>query len=196
VTTWFSWRSIGLALTCVMMPSGAELTTSAAETEVAFNKGFASGRVLDVALELRRDDWNKLRSEGRTLNRVYSGCLEPYEYTLLPAEASFDGRAHGRVKVRKKGFLGSLSNTRPSLRLELGDKHFRDQAELTLNNNRSDPTRMRQCLAYRVFADCGGRATRTALRFCQSARQRSATRHVYKRGTRQARFPHTFLREC
>jgi hypothetical protein len=65
---------------------------------------------------------------------VYSGCSEPYESSLLPAEASFDGRAHGPLKVRKTGYLGSLSNTTPSLRLELGDEHFRGRAELTLNN--------------------------------------------------------------
>jgi hypothetical protein len=41
---------------------------SDAETEVAFDKAFASDRVLDVALELRREGGDKLRSEGRTLN--------------------------------------------------------------------------------------------------------------------------------
>ena len=63
------------------------------------------------------------------------------------------------MEVRKKGFIGSLSTARPSLKLDLGefeeDWAFEGARRLTLNNAVSDPAVVRQCLTYSAFADAG-----------------------------------------
>jgi hypothetical protein len=57
------------------------------------------------------------------------------------------------VSVRKKGFLGSLSTVRPSLKLDFGrgdhdGRTFHGTRDLTLNNNHQDRTNAKQCVAY------------------------------------------------
>jgi hypothetical protein len=130
---------------------------------------FAPGRVLDVALELPAPSWDRLRHEGRSLPQVFSGCLAPgFDYTAVPARVSIDGETTPDVAVRKKGFLGSLSTERPSLRLDFGDdahegRTFHGARRLTLNNNHQDPTNAKQCVAYELFAQAGLPAPRCGL---------------------------------
>lgn len=110
--------------------------------------------VVEVSIELSPDDWQLLRGEGRTLFDVFLGTNPELEYTELPATATVDGVRYENVSVRKKGFLGSLSQLRPSLKLDFGDAAG-GLRRLTLNNNRQDPTRARQCLAYGLFERVG-----------------------------------------
>jgi hypothetical protein len=69
--------------------------------------------------------------------------------------------------VRKKGFYGSLSDTRPSFKVKLD--HFVDGQEaegidlFTLNNNLSDPSQLKQCIGYQRFRDAGLPASRCTL---------------------------------
>jgi hypothetical protein len=155
--SWCLVAAISIAVGCSQNHSASTPTAADHKDREprSFAEAFPSDQLLEIALELRDDDWEKVRSEGRTLNEVYSGCTKPYDYTLMPAQATIDGRAHGQLQVRKKGFIGSLSKRKPSLRLELGDDPYRDQPELTLNNNFSDSTLMHQCLAYSVFTRAG-----------------------------------------
>lgn len=110
--------------------------------------------VVEVAIELSPDDWQLLRAEGRSLFDVFQGTNLELEYTELPATATIDGQRYENVSVRKKGFLGSLSQLRPSLKLDFGDGAG-GLRRLTLNNNRQDPTRARQCLTYGIFERAG-----------------------------------------
>ena len=122
---------------------------------------FARDKVLEVELEMAEADWNLLRSEGRNLTDIFSGCFSPdYTYTRFPAGVSIGGERVSDVAVRKKGFLGSLSDRRPSLKLDFGrDDHdgrtFHGTRRLTLNNNRQDLTNAKQCVAYELFASAG-----------------------------------------
>ena len=75
-----------------------------------------------------------------------------------------DGTSYEDVGVRKKGFFGSLSRSKPSLKIRF-DKFIDRQTHetltrLTLNNGRQDPTLLRTCLAYGVFARAGVPAPR------------------------------------
>ena len=122
---------------------------------------FARNEVLEVELEMAEADWNLLRSEGRNLTDIFSGCFSPdFPYTRFPAEVSIGGERVSDVAVRKKGSLGSLSDRRPSLKLDFGrDDHdgrtFHGTRRLTLNNNRQDLTNAKQCVAYELFASAG-----------------------------------------
>lgn len=125
----------------------------------------------EVEFTLDPDDWAALREQTRTYyDLLGEGCLEaPWDspYTWFPAEVTFDGEALGTVGVRKKGLIGSLSEERPSLRVDtdryVEDQRFRGLEKLVFNNNNQDPSRLRTCLAHHWFADAGLVAPRCSL---------------------------------
>ena len=81
-------------------------------------------------------------------------------YDWFPATVTIDGETHTEVGVRKKGFLGSQSDTKPSLKLRY-DKYVDGQSlggvmeRMTLNNSIQDPSMINTCLSYQVFAAAG-----------------------------------------
>lgn len=125
---------------------------------------YAAEHVVQVQIELSPDDWKALRLEGRSLIGDYTGTQSTYEYTNFDATAIVDGVRYEHVAVRKKGYTGSLSIPRPSLKLRL-DRNLQEQShlglrELTLNNDRQDPSNTHQCMAYHLFAKAGVPASR------------------------------------
>ena len=125
---------------------------------------YAADHVLDVDIELAPEDWETLRSQTRTLFDILGGdCLgsAPDDiFSFFPATVTVDGETHTEVGVRKKGFLGSLSYEKPSLKIRF-DKFVDDQLlggvlkRVTLNNVQQDSSRLNTCLSYKVFADAG-----------------------------------------
>ncbi len=133
---------------------------------------FALDRVLDISIEIDRDDWDTLRHQTRTLEDVFAeieeyGLSRPFSdiYTWFAATVTVDGETHADVGVRKKGFVGSQSDTKPSLKLRF-DKYTDGQSlggvmeRMTLNNSVQDPSMVNTCLSYRVFAAAGSPAPR------------------------------------
>jgi hypothetical protein len=129
---------------------------------------FDEGRRYDVELTLPEEDFRALGAEGRGLSAascdVAGGALPAVDYTWFAADVTVDGEALPNVAVRKKGFLGSLSVTRPSLKVafdefEAGREHLGTE-RMTLNNNRQDPSLIRQCTAYWLFRRAGVPAPR------------------------------------
>ncbi len=141
--------------------SASEQDAAAEDPELDAGPGaealYPSDRSLDVAITLSESDFDLIRAQGRTINQVFSGCLDPdFAYTEVQGSLSVDGRELSEVSIRKKGWLGSLSVNKPSFRLVL-DRHVPGQSlfgakDLTLNNSRSDASLLRTCLAYSVFA--------------------------------------------
>ncbi len=125
----------------------------------------------EVVITVDPDDWEALRLQERTYyDLLGEGCLEqPFEspYTWFEAEVTFDGEAMGTVGMRKKGLIGSLSEERPSLRLDVDHTtdgaRFHGLEKLVFNNNNQDPSRLRTCLAHAWFADAGLVAPRCSL---------------------------------
>jgi spore coat protein H len=126
---------------------------------------FAEDKLLEVKLTLAPEDWDKLRAEGRNLNDVFSGCSsETFDYTKFHASVTVAGQALADVGVRKKGFLGSISVRKPSLRLEL-DEYVDKQTllgtkTLVLNNNHTDSSFTHTCMAYAAYRRAGIAAPR------------------------------------
>ena len=133
---------------------------------------FALGRVLDISIEIAGDDWDTLRHQTRTFADVIAeieehGLSRPFAdiYTWFGATVAVDGETHADVGVRKKGFLGSQSDTKPALKLRF-DKYVDGQSlggvmeRMTLNNSIQDPSMVNTCLSYRVFAAAGNPAPR------------------------------------
>ena len=128
---------------------------------------FAMDRVLEVSIEISEEDWDTLRHQTRTFEDLMAeiekyNLSQPFAdiYTWFSATVTIDGETHTEVGVRKKGFLGSQSDTKPSLKLRY-DKYVDDQAlggvieRMTLNNSVQDPSMVNTCLAYQVFAAAG-----------------------------------------
>jgi spore coat protein CotH len=119
---------------------------------------FDPDHVLEVAIELDPAEWDMLRTQSRSWVSVFTRCGEHHldPFTYFRGAVTIDGRRVDDVGVRKKGFLGSLSVSKPSLKLKL-DEYVDDQelhglSKITLNNAVQDPAYVRQCLAYRTFA--------------------------------------------
>ena len=133
---------------------------------------FAMDRVLEVSIEIEPADWDTLRHQGRTFEDLMAE-IEKYNlsrpfasiYDWFSATVTIDGETHTEVGIRKKGFLGSQSDTKPSLKLRY-DKYVDGQSlggvmeRMTLNNSIQDPSMVNTCLAYQVFADAGNPAPR------------------------------------
>ena len=128
---------------------------------------FSMDRVLEVSIEIAAEDWDTLRHQTRTFEDLMAEIEEynlsrPFAdiYTWFSATVTIDGETHTEVGVRKKGFLGSQSDTKPSLKLRY-DKYVDGQSlggvmeRMTLNNSVQDPSMVNTCLAYQVFAAAG-----------------------------------------
>ena len=133
---------------------------------------FVLDRVLNISIEIDPDDWDTLRHQTRTFEDLMAE-IEKYNlsrpfasiYDWFSATVTVDGETHIEVGVRKKGFLGSQSDAKPSLKLRF-DKYVDDQTlggiieRMTLNNSIQDPSMLNTCLSYRVFAATGSPAPR------------------------------------
>jgi hypothetical protein len=91
---------------------------------------FARDHVVEVAIELPAADWDAIRTQtrpGDTL--VGADCQDaPFgsPFTARMATVTVDGQRLEQVAVRKKGFLGSLDDDKPSLKLKF-DEVIADQ---------------------------------------------------------------------
>ncbi len=129
------------------------------DTEDKTEALFDPDRVIDVKIELDPDDWDELRYEGRGMAMMFSGCKEGFEYTYFEATATIDGEKLEHVAIRKKGYLGSLSVLKPSLKLNFGrlnvGQTYSGMKRITLNNDRQDPSHTHQVMSYALFREAG-----------------------------------------
>ena len=120
---------------------------------------YEPNRLITVDINMATPEFEQLRQQGRSLAQSFRTCVPEYEYTEYNATVTIDGDTMDDVIIRKKGFIGSLSATKPSFKLDLNDLHkgrtYQNRNRLTLNNNRQDPSNIRQCLAYDLFRQAG-----------------------------------------
>ena len=132
---------------------------------------FDPTRLVRIDLKMTTNDWNAMRVQHRLLIKTLRTDIPPSEQDKFSdkfrAELTIDGTPVGTVSVRKKGFVGSLSPDRPSLKITLNeydqDKSFAGIDSLTLNNNRQDPSRLEQVIGYGLFRKAGLPASRCNL---------------------------------
>jgi hypothetical protein len=127
---------------------------------------FEPDHVVEVSIEIAPGDWDALRRQTRDWWDVVAApdgaCMVqpfPKPFDWFSASITVDGLRRDRVAVRKKGFLGSLDEDRPALKVRF-DRFVEGQSlnglpRLTLNNSVQDPTWLKQCLAFRVFEKAG-----------------------------------------
>ena len=119
--------------------------------------------ITTIEITIDNDDWDALRFQTRSFIGALAGdCqAQPFEkpWTYFPATVVVNGYTVENVGVRKKGFIGSLSATKPSLKIKFGEyvegQKFSGLKRLTLNNQRQDPSLINACLGYSIFRDAG-----------------------------------------
>ena len=125
--------------------------------------------LLDVELTVDPQDWETIRNQYRPYYDYFGreACHETpvsHSYDYFDASIKIDGEDVGELAIRKKGFIGSQTNIKPSLKLQFNrsdkSKRYKSMKRLTLNNVRSDPSHMRTCLAYHLFETSGVPASR------------------------------------
>lgn len=125
-------------------------------------------RVIEVRVEMDPADWEQLSFEGIGMGEILfpaTGFRQIPEYTHFSAQVSVDGVTYEDVDIRKKGYVGSLSVIRPSLKLDFerglgGEELVAGNRRMTLNNDLQDPSHTRQCLTYDLFRQLGLPASR------------------------------------
>ncbi len=145
-------------------PSGGTAGAGGAPVTSAYDPD----HVIEVAITMAPAEWDALRFEVNDLDAVLGGdCLagpKPGAFNYHPGSATIDGQEFADIEVRKKGFVGSLSVSRPSLKLRLDaadpEARFHETAKLTLNNMKQDASKIRTCLALGMFANAGVPASR------------------------------------
>lgn len=162
--TFFKSATVGLAA-FVLAATGL-----AADKKLTLNELFPADRVLDVQITVAEKDWDKIRHQSRNFvsalheSRKVKPIDGPYEY--VNADVTIDGVKFEKVGLRKKGFIGSQSSSRPSLKIKLNHTD-KEQAiggltNLTMNNNKQDGSIVSQYMGYAVFNQAGSPAPRCA----------------------------------
>ncbi len=143
---------------------------SAAARELTLNDLFPTDRVLDVRITVDEEDWDKIRFQSRNIFTALQEKRkhEPIDgpYTYVHADVTIDGVEFPGVGIRKKGFIGSQSSLRPSLKIKLNHVDKKGGIEgltnLTFNNNKQDTSQMSQFMGYALFNAAGSPASRCA----------------------------------
>ena len=159
------WTACLAALFCF----GVAIHSSSAK-ELTLNDIFPTDRVIDVQITVPQRDWDTIRHQSRDFMTALGASrqFKPMErpYTYVEASVSIDGVVFPKIGLRKKGFIGSLSSTRPSLKIKLNHVDKKGGIEgltnLTLNNNKQDTSLMSQFMGYALFNAIGSPAPRCA----------------------------------
>lgn len=127
--------------------------------QLTAKKLFDSSHLMIVEIEIKQQDWDKLRAQTRSFGKALAKTPSPRPFSYFKANVVIDGVRIDEVGVRKKGFLGSLDKHRPSLKIDFGE--FKKQSpikgmdRLTLNNNKQDTALVSQYLTYKLYEDSG-----------------------------------------
>jgi len=129
---------------------------------------FAPDHLLKIDIEMSSSDWSAMRFQGRTKEEIIEQfCdrdLDEDVFDFFPANVTVDGVKMEEVGIRKKGFLGSLSRSKPSLKIKMHEYHpeqtLNGVKRLTLNNARQDPSMLNTCMTYSIFHAAGYPAPR------------------------------------
>lgn len=132
---------------------------------------FNPDRILQVVITMDAADFDALRHQTRSIPDTLEGadCFSmPFDspFSTFHANVVVDGTAYPDVGIKKKGFFGSgdgqPSFAKPALKLDankfVAGQRFAGPGgldKLVLNNSVQDPSYVRNCLGYEVFAAAG-----------------------------------------
>lgn len=147
--------------------AAAPAASSAATTDESAAL-YAPDHIVEIAIDLAPTDWDKIRFEGANPAVVLDGACQSappvVKFSVVHAAVTIDGVKMADVGLRKKGFLGSASVSKPSLKVKFtefdANQQYLGVDKLTLNNNKQDASNVKTCLAYQLYAKAGVPAPR------------------------------------
>ena len=84
---------------------------------------FPTDKGLDVQITVPAEDWDTIRYQSRNFFEALNARRQfepiPGPYAYVEASVTIDGVKFPKVGLRKKGFIGSQSSIRPSLKVKL-----------------------------------------------------------------------------
>ena len=144
-----------LALLLTLSPAGLR----AAEQTLTAEAMFQTERLVEIKIEIPAKDWEALTRQTRGFGQMFQRSSRP-TFTDFKGDITIDGVTVKSVAIRKKGFIGSLDDYRPSLKIAFdeyvdGQNPIAGLDRLTLNNNKQDHGLVSQHLTYRTFRKAG-----------------------------------------
>lgn len=132
---------------------------------------YDTNQLLEIEIRISTQNWNTMRMEHHDIVKYMTADRlknpDPDVYHYVKADIAINGQWFRSVGIRKKGFLGSSSFSRPSMKVKFNEfvkgQKIPGISRLTLNNNNQDPTQLNQYLAYRLFREAGIPAPRCNL---------------------------------
>jgi len=129
----------------------------------SFDHFFDPSHLVEIEIKIDRADWDKLRMQNRSLLKTLRTDIPPSEqekqFDYFEANLAIDGTDLGKVAIRKKGFVGSMDQRRPSFKIQVDEfdkkKSFAGVDTITLNNDKQDPSRVNQVIGYQLFREAG-----------------------------------------
>ncbi len=131
---------------CQLVAGGLLLlsTIVVSAAELSLDELFRADRVTEVKIQVAQEDWDTIRKQSRDFMEALSGDRREGPvagpYTYVKADVEINGVTFSGVGLRKKGFIGSLRHTRPSLKVKLDHRqegaHLGGLTSLTFNNNK------------------------------------------------------------
>lgn len=112
--------------------------------------------IVEVDIQVDPDDWEVMRHQTRNFEDVLCAVAPPKNpFTYLKGDITIDGIKVKSVGIRKKCFFGSCDQIRPSFKVSFNQyvrgQRFFGLRRMTLNNSKSDPSKVKQCLGYWLF---------------------------------------------
>lgn len=156
-----------IVVTTSVQAQSEPATESGSAKRIAADSLFQSERLVEINFELDEKDWDILRFQSRSIVGSLGRTPADSPFTYVKANMTIDGKMIQDVGIRKKGFLGSLDDIRPSLKIKFSEFREQDPIDgvdrLTLNNNKQDPACVGQLLAYRMYNRAGTISPRCGL---------------------------------
>ena len=162
-----------IAVVVVLQACLAGLPAVAQTGAIPPRPGFTLDRVSEIEIRMSPEDWREVRLSHRDESLTRPGTTSfgaarrgmTAINTAVPRSES-TATVIAQVGVRKKGFIGSVVSTRPSLKVKF-DEYVRGQSYaglegLTLNNNNQDQALLQQFLAYDLYTRAGVPAPQTS----------------------------------
>ncbi len=123
-------------------------------TELNAAKLYDDHQIAEIDIQLAPQDWEKMRFQKRDFAQsMVDPNAKPFDY--VQADITINGMKIPKVGIRKKGFIGSLDDDFPSMRVKFdefgGSCPIQGLDRLTLNNNKQDPSLVSQHMTYRFF---------------------------------------------
>ena len=124
---------------------------------------FEVDRLLEVKVAMPAEDWKKMRYEHHDLFGLITprepGKPRPNPYNYFKGNVTIGGKLFKNVGLRKKGLLGSVNAQRPSIKINFDrfgtEQEFEGVSLMTLNNNDTDASLVKQHMAYELFRKAG-----------------------------------------